>query len=208
MKIIDGERHFTSRTEQLVLMFLDEVWEDYTRLDGVQIAMVHAGFDKWRERKNQQKPSSIWNVSCNKIDFTRKVKKFRAVETTRRRINGEQVTIFTIEAPERYARIKTPTMTGERKQILKEVEVRRYVNHCINNKKRIIGVQTEKLWLDYTGWLCDSKYWRYEASHREFTMIVKSELKCTTTRKRINGKQVPVFWDSGATRLDLGEYLD
>ena len=207
MKIIDGERHFTSRTEQLVLMFLDEVWEDYTRLDGVQIAMVHAGFDKWRERKNQQKPSSIWNVSCNKIDFTRKVKKLRAIESTRRRINGKQVPVFVVENPEAYKREKEK-MAKAKKQTLKELEVRRYVNHCINKKKRIIGVPTEKLWLDYTGWLCDSKYWRYEASQREFTMWVKSEMKCETVRKMIHGKQVPVFWDSGATRLDLGTYLN
>ena len=169
---------------------------------------MYEWFNEWRVSEYEKKPHPTWNTRCSKFDFTRKVKKFRAVETTRRRINGEQVTIFTIEAPERYARTKTPTMTGQRKQMLKELEVIRYIRHCAEKKKRIIGVPTEKLWLDYTGWLCDSKYWKYEASHREFTMIVKAELKCETTRKMVNGKQVPVFWDSGATRLDLGDYLD
>lgn len=208
MSRAENEGKVASPSERLVYMYLETKWKDYTELEGVPTMKMYEWFNEWRVSEYEKKPHPTWNTRCSKFDFTRKVKKFRAVETTRRRINGEQVTIFTIEAPERYARTKTPTMTGQRKQMLKELEVIRYIRHCAEKKKRIIGVPTEKLWLDYTGWLCDSKYWKYEASHREFTMIVKAELKCETVRKMIHGKQVPVFWDSGATRLDLGNYLD
>ena len=209
MKFVDGRRKYSSTVEALIDMFLYERYEDYQSLEGKGTMQLAEEFDAWRMQKDKEKPNTRWRVISNKLDFTKKVKGLRAIETMRVRRDGKQITVFSIEGRPRYKEPKRVKLNKTQSALFKELQVKEFVRQWEREGNRIIGKQTSDVFFEYRMWLLtEAKYNHLEATQREFTMWVKEEMKCETRRKRINGKQVPVFWDSGATRLDLGNYLD
>lgn len=79
---------------------------------------------------------------------------------------------------------------------------------------RVIGIPTSEVHMDYVEWMKE----RYQETNKGqyknaqiramFTRYAKDILNVEVVTRRIHGKRERVFWDSGATRLDLGEYLD
>lgn len=79
---------------------------------------------------------------------------------------------------------------------------------------RVIGIPTKQVHMDYVEWMKE----RYQETKRGqyknaqvrqmFTRYAKDILNVEVVTRRIHGKRERVFWDSGATRLDLGTYLD
>ena len=209
MKWIDGERKYSSTVEALIDMFLYEKYEVYQSLEGKGTMRLAEEFDAWRMQKDKEKPNPRWRVISNKLDFTKKVKGLRAIETMRVRRDGKQITMFSVEGRPRYKEPKRVKLNKTQSALFKELQVKEFVQQWEREGNRIIGIRTSDLYFMYRSWLLvEAKYNHLEATQREFTIWVKEERKCETRRKRINGKQVPVFWDSGATRLDLGNYLD
>lgn len=103
---------------------------------------------------------------------------------------------------------------GKEMSKMDAIVIEEYLNAREKWGGRIIGIKVSKVHTDYVEWMRE----RFEQTQRfqykypqiqgMFTRYVKEIRKIETTRKRVNGEQITVFWDSGATRLDLGHYLD
>ena len=95
----------------------------------------------------------------------------------------------------------------------KEIISQFFITHKMQNK-RVIGIPTSKVHEAYIVWMQD-KYertgkfmYKHPQVRRMFTIYAKDILNVEVVTRRIHGKRERVFWDSGATRLDLGNYLD
>ena len=88
-----------------------------------------------------------------------------------------------------------------------------FITYKMQNK-RVVGIPTSKVYQEYVQWM-EKMYertgkfmYKHPQVRRMFTIYAKDILNVEVVTRRIHGKRERVFWDSGATRLDLGTYLD
>ena len=82
-----------------------------------------------------------------------------------------------------------------------------FCSYYLKKDKRIVGIPTQIIYGEYLMW-CAEHDVKSPYPKNAFTRYACEGFDVMVTRRRINGKVTSVFWDSGATRLDLGDYLD
>ena len=195
-----GEKREATKLERLVAIFLDS----YGSVEGLPTRKVFEDFEEWQLEMKRKYKTYNYLVGGGYMAVTRTVNKLIFTESVRQSVNGRQISVYTKVGGEK---IKPEPLT----QSYKKRESRVYAMNFINqnhNQRKLIGKGTRETYKKYREWLYFHKPHVLPLVEIEFIKFAKKELKCDIKRKRVKGKQISVFWDENASRLDLGNYLD